>query len=149
MTRVRVRLPQPIGLVILVCFVAYAGWWSVTRTGPTGELRPTSHARILFPIWTNSALDTSGHVWADEGDVIEIEYEVQLDSGFFSLTVGKTRWPYRGRRLRHEQSRSLRGSAAGRLLYEVKESGRHAIWAGKFSVWKGEARVRWNLRKSS
>lgn len=143
---VRIRLPNSVGLVILVAVVGYLGWWFVTRVGAEGELRPTSSMRVLFPIWSSTAADTLGYVWAREGDTIVLDYDVTLKSGWFTLTIGKKRW-FRRRFLRHEQRRSLRQSATGQFEYAVRESGLHAIWAGRYSVWRGDARVRWKLRR--
>jgi hypothetical protein len=140
----RIELPRPIGWLVLLGLALYAVWWGWTFTGATGELTPTSRARILFPILGHTAFHTRGYVWARQGDTIVVDYDVRLDSGYFNITIGKTRWPFR-RLLRHEERRAFRSSASGQLRYQVKQNGRHAIWAGTYSVWAGEARVRWRL----
>ena len=146
--KLRIHVPRPVGVVILAAFTTAVAYWAWTSVGATGELRPSSPIRVLFPIWGNTALHTTGYAWAREGDTILIDYDVQLEAGFFSLTVGKMRW-FSRRLLRHEQSRSLRTSAAGQLAYEVRENGWHTIWAGKYAVWSGDARVRWSVRTGS
>jgi hypothetical protein len=146
--RVRLRLPRPVGLVLLIALLGFFGYWYLTRVGSAGELRPSSSMRILFPIWSSTAWDTVGYVWASEGDTIVLNYDIALESGWFSLTVGKKRWFFR-RLLRHEQTRAFRQSAAGQVEYPVREAGLHAIWAGRYSVWRGEARVRWTLRRGA
>jgi hypothetical protein len=140
--KIRIQLPQPLGAAIFLAVAGLLLYWIWTHTGSTGELNPTSRARILFPVWGNTALDTTGRVWARAGDVILVDYDVRLEAGFFSVTVGKTRWPSR-RLLRHEESRALRRSTSGQLRYVVKQTGFHAIRAGRYSVWRGEAHVRW------
>jgi hypothetical protein len=146
--KLKFALPRPAGLVILLALAALFVWWIWTSVGFTGELRPRSVARVLFLVWTSTAFHTTGYTWAREGDRIVLDYDVTLESGYFSLTVGKTRWPHR-LLLRHEERRSFRRSASGQLVYTVRQSGLHAIWAGRYSVWRGEASVRWTVRRGS
>ena len=142
--KLEVKLPKPVGLLILASFIVFFAHWIWTCTGTTGELRPHAFSAWTSPFWSGYS---TGLTSAREGDTIVVDYEITLESGYFSLTVEKTWWPYR-RRLRHEQSRSFRESATGQLSYDVKESGLHAIWAGRYSVWEGHGRVRWSVRRA-
>lgn len=144
---VRIHLPARVGATLFLIVLAYALWWVWTFTGSSGELTPRSRARVMFPILGHTAMHTRGYTWARQGDIIVLDYDVKLETGYFSLTVGKTRWLRR--LLSHEQNRSFRSSAAGQLRYTVKEDGRHAIWAGTYSVWSGEARIRWSVIRGS
>jgi hypothetical protein len=144
----KIEVPKPVGGLLFLAFLLYWGWWAWTFTGPTGELNPRSRAGVLFPILGNTAFHTKGYVWAREGDTIVLDYDVQLNSGYFNLTIGKTRWPYR-RLLRYEERQAFRTSASGHLRYTVRQNGRHAIWAGTYSAWSGQARVRWSRVRGS
>jgi hypothetical protein len=141
--KLKIKVPRPIGGILLLAVAAYAVWWAATFIGSSGELTPRSRARVLVPILMNGAINTQGYVWARPGDTIVLEYEVELESGYFNLTIGKSRWWSRTL-LRDEESRSLRKSGEGQLRYTVVNYGLHKIWAGTYSVWKGHARVRWS-----
>jgi hypothetical protein len=136
-----------VGGFLLLAFLLYFAWWLVTFTGSTGELSPRSRARVFFPIWGNTAFHKTGYTWAKPGDTIVLDYDVKVEAGFLAIAVGKTRWPYRTL-LRDEQRRAVRTSASGQLRYLVKHHGLHTIWAGRYSMWRGEAQVRWVVVRS-
>ena len=143
----RIRLPRNVGRVFLAVFVIYGAYWASISVGFTGELRPQSNSEVGFRFIMVGGFHNTGYTWAHEGDTIVVDYDVKLDAGFFSLSVGKKQWPYK-RLLRDEQVKSLRKTAAGQILYPVKHTGVHVIWAGKYSAWRGDARVRWSVRSA-
>ena len=77
----RIRLERKTGGFVFLVLFLYFVWWGWSFTGPTGELNPASRSRILFPITGNTAIHTTGYVWAREGDPIVLDYELQLASG--------------------------------------------------------------------